>query len=64
MGEMHKTSYEYCKDCKYVTKHEGIITHSCEYILHTYKRRGCPVGWYDKKEVGRTKKKWTNIPTR
>ena len=64
MGEMHKTSYEYCKNCKYVKRNEGIIKHCCGYLLLTNKRRGCPIGWCDKKEVGEVKRKWTNTPTR
>lgn len=49
MGEMVKTSREYCRRCIYSTSESKISTsYSCDYLCMTGKRRCCNVGECDK----------------
>lgn len=73
MAEMVKTSYSYCRKCKYSAIHnankkgeEGTTQPTtCNYLLETKKRRGCPVGLCDKfeprDEKGLKKKRGINF---
>lgn len=66
MSEQHKTSVSYCKNCKYYwgtsqsgsssCKSHGVTYPICAYYLDTGKHRGCPVGYCDKKEVGKKRR--------
>ena len=49
MGEMVKTSREYCMGCIYSTfESKNSTSYSCDYLCMTGKRRGCKVGECDK----------------
>lgn len=58
MSEMKKTTIAYCKGCVYnMTISSTVI--ACDYMHMTGQRRGCPVGYCDKKEPKTTRKSWT-----
>ena len=49
MGEMVKTTREYCMGCIYSTfESKNSTSYSCDYLCMTGKRRGCKVGECDK----------------
>lgn len=49
MGEMVKTTREYCMGCIYCTfESKNSTSYSCDYLCMTGKRRGCKVGECDK----------------
>ena len=50
---MHKTSEKYCSKCN----HFSTSVNMCTYYMDTGFRRGCPVGWCDKfdRKKGRRK---------
>lgn len=49
MGEMVKTSREYCRSCIYSTfESKASTSYSCDYLCMTGNRRGCKVGECDK----------------
>ena len=67
MGRMKPTSTEYCIKCKYHLggdERSAGSRVSCQYILMTGKRRGCPVGMCNKfkKKTGKEKPEipWEN----
>lgn len=58
MAEMVQTSNSYCRKCKFSAIHntnrkseDGVTQQiTCNYLLVTKNRRGCPVGYCDKFE--------------
>ena len=49
MGEIVKTTREYCMGCIYSTfESKNSTSYSCDYLCMTGKRRGCKVGECDK----------------
>lgn len=58
MSEMVRTTPAMCKRCKYsLVNGQSRMDTTCAYIEFKRKRRGCPVGWYDKYEEKRKGKK-------
>lgn len=62
MGEMKKTSPEYCKKCIYSYSTTSIGTTVCNYLNDTDKLRNCPVGWCDKFEGRKGNKRVRRFP--
>lgn len=51
-----RTSQKMCRRCRYSTTISGNYN-VCYYISYTKKHRGCPVGWCDKYEPKRRKRR-------
>lgn len=49
--DMQKTSRAYCKDCVFYNTGYGKQNECCVYILSMHERRGCPVGYCNKKST-------------
>lgn len=55
--KMVRTSNSFCRQCAYGIDMGGKTRVDCNYYLDTGKRRNCDVGWCDKYQPRKRKKK-------